>query len=72
LRYKGKVPVEFKSGKGLTRDFSASGICFDTDRSFFPGQPLEFTLILEHIDPAGPVRVKCLSSPVGNRANLSG
>ena len=58
-RYKAKVPVEFESGKGLTRDFSASGIYFEADRSFSLGQPIEFTIFLEHIDPTGPVRVKC-------------
>jgi len=63
-RYKAKVPVEFKSGQGLTRDFSASGIYFETDRSFLPGQPLEFTIFLEHADAAGPVRVKCLGEIV--------
>jgi hypothetical protein len=59
LRHKAGVPVEFESGKGVTRDFSASGIYFEADRSFSPGQSIEFTLILEHVDYAGPVRVKC-------------
>jgi hypothetical protein len=59
-RHKGKLPVELESGKGITRDFSGSGIFFETDRSFSPGQPIEFTLILEHIDPERPVRLKCL------------
>jgi len=51
--------VELASGKGVTRDFSGSGIFFETDRSFTPGQPIEFTLVLEHIDPKRPVRVTC-------------
>jgi hypothetical protein len=63
-RYKAEVPVEFESGKGVTRDLCASGIYFETDRSFSPGQTLEFTLFLEHIDTAGPVRVKCLGEIV--------
>ena len=63
-RYKVKVPVEFESGKGFTQDCSASGIFFETDRCFSPGQSIEFTLFLEHIDAAGPVRVKCLGKVV--------
>lgn len=63
-RYKVKLPVEFETGKGFTQDCSASGIYFKTDRSFTRGQPLEFTLFLEHIDPGGPVRVKCLGEIV--------
>ena len=49
----------FESGKGITRDFSGSGIFFETDRSFSPGQPIEFILVLGHIDPERPVRLKC-------------
>jgi hypothetical protein len=63
-RYKGKLPVEFESGKGFTRDFSASGIFFEADRLFSLGQPIEFTLFLEHIDAAGPVRMKCMGEIV--------
>jgi len=59
LRNKGKLPVELGSGKGVTRDFSSSGIYFETDRSFSPGQAIEFTIVLRHIDPNSPVRLKC-------------
>jgi len=58
-RHRGKLPVELESGKGITRDFSGSGVFFETNRSFSPGQPIEFTLVLEHIDPERPVRLKC-------------
>ena len=58
-RHRGKLPVELESGKGITRDFSGSGVFFETDRSFSPGQSIEFTLVLEHIDPERPVRLKC-------------
>ena len=58
-RHRGKLPVELESGKGVTRDFSGSGVFFETDRSFTPGQPIEFTLVLEHIDPERPVRLRC-------------
>lgn len=59
-RYQGKLPVQFESGKGITRDFSGSGVFFETDRSFTPGQLIELTLVLEHIDPEHPVQLKCL------------
>ena len=58
-RHQGKLPVNLNGGKGITRDFSSSGIFFETDRSFSPGQPIEFTIMLEHADPAGPIRMKC-------------
>jgi hypothetical protein len=58
-RYKGKMAVELGTGKGVTQDFSCSGIFFETNRSFSPGEPIDFTLVLEHIDPAHPVRVTC-------------
>jgi hypothetical protein len=58
-RHTGKLPVEIESGKGITRDFSGSGVFFETDRSFTPGQPIEFALVLKHIDPERTVRLKC-------------
>jgi len=58
-RYRGKLPVQLESGEGITRDFSGSGVFFETDRSFSPGQLIEFILVLEHIDPQRPVRLKC-------------
>ncbi|MEN6373169.1 MAG: PilZ domain-containing protein [Smithella sp.] len=58
-RYKVKVPVEFESGRGFTQNCSASGVYFITEKSFSLGQDVEYTLFLEHIDAAGPVRLKC-------------
>jgi len=58
-RHQGKLPVKLKDAKGVTRDFSSSGIFFETDRSFSLGQPIEFTIVLEYADPAGPIRMKC-------------
>ncbi|MEN6488784.1 MAG: PilZ domain-containing protein [Smithella sp.] len=63
-RYKVKVPVEFDSGRGYTQNCSASGVFFVTDRHFSPGQLIEYTLFLEHIDAAGPVRLKCRGNVV--------
>jgi len=58
-RHKGKLPMELESGIGFTRDFSGSGVFFETDRSYAPGQPIEFKILLKHIDPDHPVRLKC-------------
>jgi len=51
--------VELKDGKGITRNFSSTGIFFETDKSFTQGQPIDFTIVLENVDPDRPVRVKC-------------
>lgn len=58
-RHQGKLPVELDSDKGFTRDFSGSGIFFETNRSFSPSQPIEFTIMLEHADPTGSFQLKC-------------
>jgi hypothetical protein len=58
-RYHGRLPVRLESGEATTRDFSGSGVFFETDRSFSPGQQIEFTIVLEHIDPERPVHLKC-------------
>ncbi len=56
--------MEFKRGKGITRDFSVSGVFFETEQSFSTEDPIEFFLILEHIDPGPQVRVNCLGEVV--------
>jgi hypothetical protein len=58
-RHQGKLPVKLKVGKGITRDFSSTGIYFETDKSFAPGQAIEFTITLEYADIEGPIEVKC-------------
>jgi len=58
-RHLGATPVELKNGKGITRDFSSTGIFFETDKSFTQGQPIAFTIVLQNVDPNRPVRVKC-------------
>lgn len=63
-RHQGKLPVKLKGVKGITRDFSSTGIFFETDRSFSPGQFIEFIIELKYVDPKGPVRVKCLGEIV--------
>jgi len=62
IRRKGKFPIVLKNGKGTTRDFSNSGIFFETDKSFTPGQIIDFTIVLEYVDPDRPVNLKCRGS----------
>src|SRR4030042_1573641 len=69
-RHPGALPVKFEDGKGITRDCSSSGIFFETDKSFAPGQAIEFTIVLEHVDPDRPVRLKCMAEIV--RVGASG
>ena len=63
-RHQGALPVELEGGKGITRNFSSSGIFFETDQPLTAGQPIEFSIMLEHVDPAHPVRLKCQGSIV--------
>ncbi len=58
-RFKGTIPVELKEGRGLTRDFSADGVYFETDQPLDVGEQLDFTMQLEHADPHNPLRLRC-------------
>jgi len=58
-RYRVAVPVELEHGRGLTRDISASGVFFETGSLFPVGVTISFSLVLEHADPGGPVRLQC-------------
>ncbi len=53
------IPVEIQGGRGTTRDVSTSGVFFETDLSLLPGEPITVYLILEHVSPAAPLRVRC-------------
>lgn len=53
------VPVELSEGTGITRDLSVCGVFFETDRTFLAGEIIEFTLVLEYLDPRQPVRLQC-------------
>ena len=64
IRRKGAFPVELENGKGISRNFSSSGIFFETDKSFTPGQAIEFTVVLEYVDPSRPVHLRCSGSIV--------
>ena len=58
-RHKGKIPVKIKGAKAINRDFSSTGIFFETDRSFSLGQSIEFSIVLKYADPEGPIKLKC-------------
>ena len=75
-RFQGELPVEFEKGIGVTRDFSALGVFFETDQSFFPADPLEFFLNLEHSDLGPQTRVRCRGEvvrvePMGERMGVA-
>ena len=53
------LPVMTGSSKGITRDLSSSGIFFESDDSFLPGQTIEFSIVLEYLYPDNPVCIKC-------------
>jgi hypothetical protein len=53
------MPVELQNGNGITRDVSVSGVFFETDLSISAGTGIIFSIILEHVDPAGPIRLHC-------------
>lgn len=59
IRHRGTFPVKLNNTKGMTRDFSSSGIFFETDKSFTLGQTIDFTIVLEYVDPGRPVHLKC-------------
>ena len=76
LRRKGKFPVVLENSKGITRDFSNSGIFFETDKSFTPGQAIDFTIVMEYVDPDRPVHLKCRGAIVrveekGNKLGIA-
>jgi hypothetical protein len=58
-RFQVALRVELPEGTGITRDLSAHGVFFETDRVFALGQAIQFALVLEHIDPSQPVRLQC-------------
>lgn len=48
VRYQGKIPLEVKQGMGCTRNFSTSGLYFETDQGLAIGEQLEVVMLLEH------------------------
>jgi hypothetical protein len=58
-RFQVTLRVELPGGKGVTRDLSACGVLFETDRVFAPGEAIQFAIILKHVDPSRPTRLQC-------------
>jgi hypothetical protein len=63
-RFQGQLDVELEKGTGVTRDFSTSGVYFETNRSFSPKDPIEFFMNLEHTDLVPQACVRCLGEVV--------
>jgi len=59
LRYPLELPVEVAGAPGRTRDFSASGVFFETDRALTPGAPIRFSLVIGRVSPGRPLRLDC-------------
>lgn len=75
-RYPVNLSVELEFGCGVTRDVNASGVFFVTEWSYAPGAPVRFTLLLELVDPAAPVRLECQGQvvrvePTGQRFGIA-
>jgi hypothetical protein len=58
-RFRIAIPVELEGGMGTTRDVSLSGVFFETDQSFAPGEQISLALVLERASPGRPVRLEC-------------
>jgi len=59
LRYSLELPVEVAGATGRTRDFSASGVFFETDRALRPGAPIRFSLVIGRVSSGLPLRLNC-------------
>jgi hypothetical protein len=51
--------VEWAHGTGITRDISVGGVFFVTPQVCSAGNPIECTLVFEHLAPDHPVRLHC-------------
>jgi len=58
-RFRIAIPVELEEGEGITRDVSLSGVFFETDQSFAPGEQINLVMVLERASPGRPVRLQC-------------
>jgi hypothetical protein len=43
----------------VTRDFSTCGVFFETSQACGQGECIEFTVVLEHVDPGHLVCLRC-------------
>ena len=56
------LPIQFDKANGLTRDVSASGVCFEMDASYATGSEISFVIELE--TSTGKMLLKCNGSIV--------
>ena len=61
-RYTVELPVDMEETSGVTRDLSTSGVFFETDKSFTPGQTIEFSI--NFINNSYPILLKCVGEIV--------
>jgi hypothetical protein len=59
VRFPITIPVELDGGGGVTRDVSLSGVIFETEQWFAPGEPIRLTLVLQRASPGDTIRVQC-------------
>jgi len=59
VRFPIAIPVELDVGGGVTRDVSLSGVFFETEQWFAPGESIRLTLVLERASPGDTIRVQC-------------
>jgi hypothetical protein len=58
-RYPANLGVNLDAGKGISRDVSASGIYFETETPFAPGQTIAFSFNLEQLYPDVRLELHC-------------
>ena len=56
-RVAASLPVALANASGMTRDVSATGIFFETEAEYSPGNKIELTVELH--SPAGKLQLKC-------------
>ena len=56
-RVSAALPVRLRSGKGITSDVSASGVCFETDEHYAVGNAISFAVEMKA--PTGKMLLTC-------------
>lgn len=61
-RYTVELPVDMEETGGVTRDLCTSGVFFETNKSFTPGQTIEFSINFAGL--SYPILLKCVGEIV--------
>lgn len=64
VRFPGQIPVVFRQGTGLTRDYSADGVYFVTGQTMSLGEQIELVMLLDHQSMVSGVRLRCSGNVV--------